>query len=453
MSGSRREFVGLLGLAALSTSRAVDPTRGWSPPSPGRGGGVADWRAAFPALDQRIDGSRLCYLDSAATTLRPIPVIDEVAGFYRSDNANPSGSLHTLARRAHQRYEAARAELARFIGAADPGEVVFTRGTTEAINLVAAAWGGANLHPGDEILLGIAEHSSNLMPWQLVARRTGAVLRFIDVDGAGRLAPDRVRGGLTRRTRLVAFAHVSNVLGHINPVQEICGLAGRHGATVLVDAAQSVPHFPVDVRAIGADFIAFSGHKMLGPMGIGVLWGRRAVLDAMPPYQVGSNMAHDVGTDVADLDARLAGGAWKFGAGTPNVAGAIGLAAAVRFLGAVGMQALRTHEETIVARALERLLPVRGLRLLGPAEPRGRIGVFSFSVEGFTVPEVVRALDAEGIAVRGGDLASLPLLRRLGTSAAVRASCYLYTTTEDVDRLAWALHRLTRRRRLLESPR
>ncbi len=330
---------------------------------------------------------------------------------------------------------------------------MFTRGTTEAINLVAAAWGGANLHPGDEILLGIAEHSSNLMPWQLVARRTGAVLRFIDVDGAGRLAPDRVRGGLTRRTRLVAFAHVSNVLGHINPVQEICGLAGRHGATVLVDAAQSVPHFPVDVRAIGADFIAFSGHKMLGPMGIGVLWGRRAVLDAMPPYQVGSNMAHDVGTDVADLDARLAGGAWKFGAGTPNVAGAIGLAAAVRFLGAVGMQALRTHEETIVARALERLLPVRGLRLLGPAEPRGRIGVFSFSVEGFTVPEVVRALDAEGIAVRGGDLASLPLLRRLGTSAAVRASCYLYTTTEDVDRLAWALHRLTRRRRLLESPR
>ncbi len=453
MSGSRREFVGLLGLAAMRRRRELDPASTWSSAPPNSYAGAADWRAAFPALDQRINGSRLCYLDSAATTLRPTPVIDEVAAFYRSDNANPSATLHTLARRAHERYEAARAEVARFIGAAEPGEVVFTRGTTEALNLVAAAWGGANLAPGDEILLGIAEHSSNLLPWQLVARRTGAALRFCDVDRTGRLAPDEVRARLTRRTRLVAFAHVSNVLGHINPVQEICHLARTHGATVLVDAAQSIPHVSVDVRAVGADFAAFSGHKMLGPMGIGVLWGRRDVLDAMPPYQVGSNMAHDVGMDVGGLEARLARSAWKFGAGTPNVAGAIGLAAAVRFLGAIGMQTLRTHEDAIVARALERLLPVRGLRLLGPAEPRERLGVFSFTLEGFTVPEVVRALDAEGVAVRGGDLASLPLLQRLGTSAAVRASCYLYTTAEDVDRLAEALHRLTRRRRLLESPR
>jgi cysteine desulfurase/selenocysteine lyase len=449
MRTTRREFVGLVGAAALRAHpRAIEMHGGWAVPRD-----PADWRAAFPALDQRIGSNRLCYLDSAATTLRPVDVIDEVAGFYRSDNANPSGSLHTLARRAHERYESARAEVARFIGAADPDEIVFTRGTTEAINLVAAAWGAANLRQGDEVLLGIGEHSSNLVPWQLAARRTGAVLRFFDVDRTGRPVLDDVRRGLSPRTRLVAFAHISNVLGHVNPVHEICDLARRQGATVLVDAAQSVPHIPVDVGTLGADFIAFSGHKMLGPMGIGVLWGRRAVLDAMPPYQGGSNMAHEVGTDTAELDEHLSHGGRKFGAGTPNVAGAVGLAAAIRFLRTIGMRELKAHEETIVARGLERLLPVRGLRLLGPTEPGERIAVFSFTLDGFTVPEVVRGLDEEGIAVRGGDLASLPLLRRLGAGAAIRASCYLYTTTGEVDRLAEGLHRLTRRRRMLESPR
>ncbi len=439
MHTDRRSFLGLLGAAAL-----------YRPPIPAEPG---DWRAAFPALDQRIAGNRLCYLDSAATTLRPAPVIDAVAGFYRGDNANPSASLHTLARRAHQQYEAARAEVARFIGADDASEVVFTRGTTEAINLVAAAWGGANLKAGDEILLGLAEHSSNLVPWQLAARRTGVVLRFFDVDRAGRVRPDDVRRGLTPRTRLLAFAQVSNVLGAINPVREICAAGKQHGAMVLVDAAQSVPHLAVDVSALGADFVAFSGHKMLGPMGIGVLWARRAVLDAMPPYQGGSNMAHDVGIDGAELDRHLSAGAHKFGAGTPNVAGAVGLAAAIRFLRTIGMRELREHEAALVTRGLERLLPVRGLRLIGPREPSDRIGVFSFTLEGFTVPEVVRALDSEGIAVRGGDLASRPLLERFGATAAVRASCYLYTTAGDIDLLAATLHRMTRRQRLLNGPR
>ncbi len=451
MDQNRREFVGLLGAAALggrSTSALLDvaePRTGLDVPG--------DWRSHFTALQQRVGGQRLFYLDSAATTLKPDAVIEEVAGFYRTDNANPSASLHALARRSHERYESARAEIARFIGAAEASEIVFTRGTTEAINLVASAWGGANLKPGDEILLGIAEHSSNLVPWQLAARRTGAELRFFDVDRAGRPRLDDLARRLTARTRLVAFAHVSNVLGYVNPVAEMCGLAGKRGAVVLVDAAQSVPHIPVDVSALGADFVAFSGHKMLGPMGIGVLWGRRAVLDAMPPYQRGSNMAHEVGIDPAGLEAHLSPGAHKFGAGTPNASGAIGLGAAVRFLRSIGMRELRAHEERLVARGLERLLPVRGLRLLGPGEARDRIAVFSFTLDGFTVPEVVRALDGEGIAVRGGDLASLPLLRRLGTRAAVRASCYLYTSAGEIDLLAESLHRLARRRRLLEAPR
>jgi cysteine desulfurase/selenocysteine lyase len=412
-----------------------------------------DWRGQFPALTQRIDGQRLFYLDSAATTLRPDAVIEAMVDFYRGDNANPSATLHTLARRTHSRYESARAEIASFIGAADASEIVFTRGTTEALNLVASAWGGAQLAPGDEILLSIAEHASNLVPWMLVARRTRAVLRFFDVDRAGRMRLDDFERKLTRRTRVVAFSHVSNVLGYINPVAEISARARAQGAVVVVDAAQSVPHIPVDVGALGADFVAFSGHKMLGPMGVGVLWGRRAMLDAMPPYQGGSNMAHEVGTEPAELEAHLASGGHKFGAGTPNVAGAIGIASAVRFIRSIGMRELRAHEERLVQRGLDRLRAVQGLRLLGPAESENRIAVFSFTLEGFTVPEVVRALDSEGIAVRGGDLAATPLLARLGTKAAIRASCYLYTTTGELDMLAESLHRLTRRRRLLESPR
>ncbi len=451
MDPNRREFVQLVAAAAVGTLPAAEPVvrHRWLDET----GGPEEWRSRFPALRQRINGHRLTYLDSAATTLRPDAIIDEVADFSRSDNANPSATLHTLARRAHERYESARAEVARFIGAEDASEVVFTRGTTEAINLVAAAWGSANLRAGDEILLGIAEHSSNLVPWQLAATRTGARLRFFDVDRAGRPRLDDFARQLGPRTRLAAFAHVSNVLGYINPVRELCGLARERGAVVLVDAAQSVPHVSVDVGAMGADFVAFSGHKMLGPMGIGVLWARRDRLDTMPPYQGGSNMAHEVDTDPAGLEARLSRGAHKFGAGTPNVAGAVGLAAATRFLRSIGMREVGAHENALVARGLERLRSVRGLRLLGPHEPRDRLAVFAFTMEGFTVAEIVRALDGEGIAVRGGDLASRPLLHRLGTTAAVRASCYLYTTLGEIDLLADVLHRLARRRRLLEAPR
>jgi cysteine desulfurase / selenocysteine lyase len=404
------------------------------------------WRDHFPALEQTINGHPLVFLDSAATTLRPNAVVEAIADFYRRDNANPSASLHTLARRSNERYEGARRAVAEFINARDAEEVVFTRGTTEAINLVAAAWGGANLKPGDVILLGIAEHASNLVPWQLAARRTGAVLQFFDIDAAGRPRLEDFKARLAARPKLVALAHVSNVLGLINPAQEMCALARRAGAVVVVDAAQSVPHFPVDVQDLGCDFLAFSAHKMLGPMGVGVLWGRRELLDAMPPYQGGSNMAHEVEIDPARLDEHLAQGAHKFGAGTPNVAGPVGLAAAIRFLREASHRSLWEHEQAITRYAIQRLARVPGLRLLGQGDPEQRISVFSFTMNGIPGPEIARAVDTRGVAIRGGDLASLPLLQRFGVRTAARASAYLYTTPADLDHLGDALERLVRSR-------
>jgi cysteine desulfurase/selenocysteine lyase len=394
--------------------------------------GVEEWRGHFPALKQEINGHPLAYLDSAATTLRPVGVIDAIADFYRGENANPGAALHTLARRASASYDAARKEVAGFINAADASEIVFTRGTTDGINLVAAAWGGANLRPGDEILIGLAEHASNMVPWQMIATKTGARLRYFGCDDVGHPLLDDLSSKLTPRTKVVAFSHVSNVLGMINPAQEMCARARAPGRIVLIDGAQSVPHFPVDVRALGCDFLAFSGHKMLGPMGVGVLWGRRELLDAMPPYQGGSNMAHDVELDAMHLSAA----ALKFGAGTPNVSGPVGLAAAIRFLRSIGPEALRQHELSITRRFLERMTAMPTVRLLGSSGAGEKISVFAFTVARKQPREVLQALDARGIAVRAGDLASLPLLKRLGTTAAVRASCYVYTTTNEVDRLA-----------------
>lgn len=404
---------------------------------------AARLRDRFPALSQIVNGRPLAYLDSAATTQRPDAVMDAIMDFYRRDNANPGRALHTLARRADERLEEARRVVAAFLNAEDASEVVWTRGTTEAINLVASAWGEANLEPGDEVLLTVAEHQSNLMPWQQAARRSGARLRLLDVDDEGRLRLDQLDELLTERTRLVSFSHVSNVLGLVNPAREICRRAHAAGAVALVDGAQSAPHLPVDVRELECDFFALSGHKTLGPMGVGVLWARREILDAMPPYQLGSNMAHDAD----ETSARYEPGARRFGAGTPNVSGPVGLAAAVRLLQELSWDELRAQERALTRHALARLAEVRGLRLLGSATDVDRISLFSFTLDGASALEVVRALDEEGIAIRGGDLASLPLLRRLGVSEAARASCYAYTTLEDVDRLVDALQALSRRRR------
>jgi len=440
MSASRRDFLrALLPSMALLPGTLLEhgesPRRGFLPPAADREPDLTDdpdtWRRHFPVLGQRVNGHPLVFFDTAATAQRPTQVLEALTSFYARDNANPSQALHALARRADAEYEAARRTVARFINAADPLEIVWTRGTTEGMNLVASAWGGANLRTGDEVLLTVAEHASSLLPWRLATERAGAVVRYADVDESGRITVEGIARRLSSRTRVVCFPHVSNVTGHIAPAAEICRRAHAAKAMVMIDAAQSVPHFGVDVQQLGCDFMAFSGHKMMGPMGIGVLWGRRELLDAMPPYQAGSNMAHGVTFDTVDWSE----GAFRFGAGTPNVSGPVGLAAAIRFLEAIGYSALWQHEQTLTRHFLDRLREIPRLRLLGPAEPDGRVSVFSLSPTGIAPLELMAALDRRGIAVRAGDMAALPLLRRLGAQRAVRASLYLYNSNAEVDRL------------------
>jgi cysteine desulfurase/selenocysteine lyase len=434
---TRREL-GQLALGAWFTGRARP--QGGSASSSARE--VVRWRADFPALDQTVNSHPLAYLDSAATTQRPAAVLAALLDYYRHDNANPGATLHALARRAYERYEAARRTLAAFINATEPDEVVWVRGTTEGINLVASAWARPRLRPGDELLLTVAEHASNLLPWRLVAQETGATVRYLDVDDEGRVRLDELDRKLSDRTRLVSFSHVSNVVGYINPAAEICARARQAGARVLIDAAQSAPHVPLDMQSLGCDFLVFSAHKLLGPMGVGVLWGRRELLEDMSPYQAGSNMAHEV--DFATQQFEHA--ARKFGAGTPDVSGPVGLAAAVQYLLSQNRSAFERHEAEITQYALEQLTDIPGLRILGPRSAANRVPVFSFVLAGHSPAEVLRHLDALGIAIRAGDLAALPLLQRFGVSAAARASCYLYTQTTELDRLAAALRELTQTR-------
>jgi cysteine desulfurase/selenocysteine lyase len=426
MASNRREFLSTCAAAGLWAGAAGS----------GEGSTLVNqetWPSAFPALQQRINNQPLTFLDSAATTLRPQSVIDALVDYYSTDNANPS-RVHTLASRAADRLAEARQALARFVNAADPSEIIFTRGTTEGINLVAGTWGAANLKADDEIVLTVAEHSSNLMPWTRAARLAGATVRVVDVDDEGRLRLDQLKQLLSKRTRLVAFSHVSNVLGYINPAKEICSIAKQAGALVVIDGAQGAPHAKIDVQDLGCDFYVFSGHKMLGPMGTGVVWGRRELLEAMPPYHVGSNMAHDVDFETAALEH----GAQKFQAGTPDVAGPVGLSAAVRFFEAAG-PLLRRHDDELVRHGLTRLSQVPRLRIIGPRGAEHRVPVFTFVMAGHAAAAVAKALDARGIAVRAGDMAALPLLKRLGTTEAVRASAYVYSTRADLDRLADAL--------------
>lgn len=396
MMYDRRAFIGVVGaraviVSAMSRSAAQPLMQSPGPgPSPD---GVAAWRREFPTLTQRVNGHQLAYLDSAATTQRPHEVIAAISRFYESDNANPGAALHTLARRAAQQYGSARARVARFLGAIDPSEVVFTKGTTEAINLVASSWGAAQVRRGDEIVLTIAEHYSNLLPWRALAERVGARIHTVDLDEDGRLNPGRLRDALTPRTKLVAFSHVSNVLGLVNPAEEICAVAKSRNVPVLIDAAQSAPHLRLDVQALGCDFLACSGHKILGPMGVGVLWARRETLDQMPAYQLGSNMAHKVN----DSSAEFEHGALKFQAGTPNVSGAVGLAAALDVLDRIGLDALRRHDAVLVEHARERFARVPGLQVLGTmADPAARLPVFSFTLPNTPVGQLVQALDAQG---------------------------------------------------------
>lgn len=396
-------------------------------------------RADFPILHQQVNGHALAYLDSAASSQKPASVIDALSDYYGRYNANVHRGVYHLSEQATEALEQARRKIARFIGAGSPREVIFTRNTTESINLVAHSWGRANLRPGDRILLSEMEHHSNLVPWQIIAAATGAELDFIPLDSLGRLALDDLPTLLTERTRLVAITHMSNVLGTINPVAEIAAAARAVGALVLVDGAQSVPHFAVDVRALGIDFLAFSGHKMCGPTGIGVLWGRKQLLQAMPPFLGGGSMIKTVSlrqSTWADLPS-------KFEAGTPAIGEAIGLGYAVDYLSAVGMDAIHATEQQLTAYALERLQATDGLQLYGPpAAERG--GVVAFNLRDVHPHDVAAVLDRHGVAVRAGHHCCQPLMGILNAQATARASFYLYTTPAEIDQLADALEQCKR---------
>jgi cysteine desulfurase/selenocysteine lyase len=399
----------------------------------------ASWdriREQFPILDQKVNGHPLVYLDNAATTQKPLAVIEALDRFYRTDNANVHRGLHALSMRSTDAYEGARSRVAKFIGAAAPEEIIFTRGTTESINLVAQSWGPANLKKGDVILLTEMEHHSNLVPWQLVAARTGATLRFVPVTGdEGLLDLSALDALLTPDVKVFAFTHISNTLGTINPVAELCARARRIGAISVVDAAQSVGHTPLDVRAMGCDFLAFSGHKMASVTGSGALYGKRALLDAMPPWQGGGGMIA-----TADfMESRWKPSPERFEAGTPNFGDAVALNAACNFLDSLGRSNIEEHDSRLARLAYERLSELPGIRIIGPKGERG--GLVSFAFPDVHAHDVVTFADEDGVALRGGHHCNQPLMRKLGLTSTVRASFYVYNTEAEVDILVASMRR------------
>lgn len=393
---------------------------------------VANIRADFPILGREVHGRPLVYLDSAASSQKPRAVIEAMSDYLSAHHANVHRGAHQLSVEATDAYEGARAKVARFAGAPSPEEIVFTRGTTEAINLVAYAWGRA-LGPDDEIVLTVMEHHSNIVPWQLLAERTGARLRFATLTPEGRLDLHHLASLVGPATRLVGVTHVSNTLGVMNPVGKIAALAHEAGALCLVDGAQAAPHGAVDVQALGCDFYAFSAHKMCGPTGIGALWARPELLEAMPPFQGGGEMISEV---------RLEGSTWasvphKFEAGTPAIAEAVGFGAAVDYLESIGFDAIRAHEEEIARYALDRLSEIDGLQIVGPTEER--LGVVSFTYGDIHPHDLATILDRRGVAIRAGHHCNQPLMDYLGVDATARASFYLYTSRAEIDALVDAL--------------
>ena len=391
-------------------------------------------RDDFPILQTRVNGKPLVYLDSANTSQKPRQVIVALVRYYEEYNANIHRGVYAIAERATAEYEAARAKAARFIGAREAAEVVFTRNITEALNLVAYSWGRRHVGPGDEILTTAMEHHSDLVPWQLLAQERGARLRHIPFDDQGRLVLDGLDRLINERTKIVALVHVSNTFGTINPVAEIARAAHAHGAVVVVDGAQSTPHRRVDVQALGVDFFGFTGHKMLAPMGVGGLWARRELLEEMDPFLGGGEMISDVWLDHATWNEVP----WKFEAGTQSVGDTIALGVAVEYLERLGMDAVAAHEREITAYALERLREVPGLHIMGPGlEERG--GVVSFWMDGIHPHDIAQVLDGEGICVRAGHHCAKPAHRKLGIGASARASFYVYTIREEIDALCRGL--------------
>jgi cysteine desulfurase/selenocysteine lyase len=385
-------------------------------------------RDQFPILDQEVNGHRLVYLDSAATSQKPIMVIEAINTYYRSINSNVHRGVHTLGTRATDAYEGAREKVRKFINAEKSEEIIFTRGTTASLNLVAQSFGQAQLEAGDEIVLTPMEHHANLIPWQQVAKRTGAKLTYIKLQEDGTVSLDAVREAVTSQTKIVAMAQVSNVLGAINPIKEVAAIAHEYGAAMVVDGAQSVPHMKVDVQDLGADFFAFSGHKMCGPTGIGVLYGKKKWLESMEPVATGGEMI-----DFVDLyESTWKELPWKFEAGTPIIAGAIGLAKAIDFLESVGLEDIHEHEMELTQYALSRMSEIQDLSIYGPKE---RAGLITFNVGDVHPHDLSTVLDAEGIAVRAGHHCCQPLMKWLNVSATARASFYLYNTKDEMDRL------------------
>jgi len=397
---------------------------------------VHEIRSHFPVLHQSVRGKPLVYLDNAATTHKPRAVIDAVSRFYERDNSNVHRGLHALSERATKSFEDARHKVQQFIGAAESCEIVFTRGTTEGINLVAQTYGRRHVGPGDEVLITTMEHHSNIVPWQLLCEENGATLRVVPISDSGELLLEEYERMLGPRTRLVALVHLSNALGTINPVRRMADAARAYGIPVLVDGAQAVAHFPVDVRDLGADFYAFSGHKMFGPTGIGVLYGRRALLEEMPPWQAGGDMISSVTFEKSSWN-RLP---YKFEAGTPNIAGAIGLGAAVDWLEGVDRDAAAAHEDDLTRYAMSAIGSIPGVRLIGTA--REKSSVVSFVITGIHPHDVGSILDREGIAIRAGHHCTQPLMNRYDLPATTRVSPALYNTRDEIDAAVRALHKV-----------
>ena len=391
-----------------------------------------DWvalRKDFPILDQQVHGKPLIYFDNAATSQKPRAVIDALVHYYEHDNANVHRGIHELSNRATSAFEAARARAAKFINARSAEEIVFTRGTTEGINLVASSWGAKNLKSGDVILLTEMEHHSNLVPWQLLAQRAGAKLAYVPITGdEGLLDLSKLDSLLTKQVKIFSMVHISNSLGTVNPVADLCARARKLGITTLVDGAQSAGHMPVDVQAIGCDFFVFSGHKICGPTGIGVLWGRQELLDAMPPYQGGGEMILSVEYQKTEFKKAP----HRFEAGTPDISGPIGLHAAMDYLDAIGRENIWKHDQELANYACEKLAALKNIRLFGPKT--GRAGLVSFLLNDVHAHDVVTLADQAGVALRGGHHCTQPLMHRLGVESTARASFYFYNTKAEVDR-------------------
>ena len=403
--------------------------------------GAVDWNAIredFPILREQAHGHPLIYFDSAATSQKPRAVLDALRHYYEHENANVHRGLHHLSTRATEAYERSRQSVASYIGAANADEIVFTRGTTESINLVAQAWGGKFIHEGDVILLTEMEHHSNLVPWQLLAERTGAQVRFVPVRDDGTLALDQLSSLLTPEVKLFAFTHISNSLGTINPVAKLCQKARAVGAITLVDAAQSAGHLPIDVQEFGCDFLAFSGHKMCGPTGVGALYGGAEILNTMPPWHGGGEMIVSVTLEKSTFKKAP----HRFEAGTPNIAGAIGLAAAIDYIERIGRSEIFKHDSHLAAYAMERLAELPGIRVLGPPSERGAL--VGFVMEAAHPHDLTTFADQHGLALRGGHHCNQPLMRRFGLPGTTRASFYFYNTTAEIDRMIEILHAAAR---------